>query len=148
MQQILTTFGVDWRLLIINSINFALVLLVLWYFLYTPIMRILNERREKVIQGVKDADEAKIKLEEIEHSRAVVLADAGKEADAVLAHAQKSAADLERERKAASEAAAAHMLKDAEAQSKELKAQAIAQSKQEVAKLIVLGMEKTFQQRA
>jgi F0F1-type ATP synthase membrane subunit b/b' len=42
----------------------------------------------------------------------------------------------------ASEASAQALLKDAEAQATELKREAIEQSKQEVAKLIVLGMEK------
>jgi F0F1-type ATP synthase membrane subunit b/b' len=42
----------------------------------------------------------------------------------------------------AAEASAARTTKEAEAEAKELKAKALEESKQEVAKLVVLGMEK------
>ena len=110
MEQILGTFGIDWRLLLINAVNFGIVLLVLWRFLYTPVMKMLEERRQRVAQGVEDAR----------------AAGAAKERELLLK----------------GEAAAATLVRDAQAQAAELKARAIEESKQEVAKLIVLGMEK------
>jgi F-type H+-transporting ATPase subunit b len=145
MSAIFTTFGIDWHLLLINAINFGLLLLGLWYFLYTPLMRMLEERRQKVAQGVADAQAAQQSLKEIEGTRASTLAQAGREADEVLARARNAAQAREREMLAHAEAAAASVVKEAEAQAKEAKARAVAESKQEVAKLIVLGMEKTMQ---
>lgn len=142
MDKILTTFGVDWHLLLINAVNFGLLMLALWYFLYGPILRMLEERRHKVAQGVKDAEDAAKKLSEIEHSRSVVLAAAGKEADSVISAARAAGGAKERELLAKGEAAAAVLLKEAEAQAAELKLRSLEESKQEVAKLIVLGMEK------
>ncbi len=142
MDKILTTFGIDWHLLLINMINFGLLLTVLWYFLYSPVMKMLEERREKVAQGVKDAQAAAEKLSEIEHSRREVLAAAGKDADAILTSARESGAAKERELLEKGESAAHTLVRDAEAQAAELKARAIEESRQEVAKLIVLGMEK------
>ncbi len=142
MDAILTTFGIDWRLLLINAINFGLLMLLLWYFLYEPVLAMLEERRNKVAQGVADADAASARLREIEESRSAKLAKAGKEADSVLAAARANATLKEREIVASGEATAASMLKDAEAAAAELKAQALAESKQEAAKLIVLGVEK------
>ncbi len=143
MSSLLSAFGIDWHLLIVNIINFGLLLFVLWYFLYAPIMRILEERRAKVAQSVIDAEQAREKLEEIEASRSHILTEAGREADDVLASARKAGGEKERELVASGEASAARILAAAEAQASELKAQAIAESKQEVAKLIVLGVEKT-----
>ena len=144
MEQILSTFGIDWRLLLINAINFALTLTVLWYFLYTPLMRMLEERRQKVAKGVVDAQAATKKLQDIERSRSQKLAEAGREADDILAGARTSGAQKERELLAAGEAAAAGVLKEAQAQAGEMKVQAIEESKQEVAKLVVLGIEKVM----
>ena len=144
MSAVLSAFGIDWRLLLINSINFALLLGVLWYYLYTPLLRILSERAKKIAQGVHDAEEAKKKLASAEATRSELLVSAGKEADDVLARARKSATEKEREIISAGEISAATILRDAEAAALELKAQAIAESKQEVAKLIVLGVEKTL----
>ncbi len=144
MAQVLGIFGIDWRLLVINTINFALVLLVLWYFLYTPLMRMLEARRQKVIKGVEDAEEATRKLHITEGEKAGILARAGQEADEVLQKARAAAAEKERAMVAASEVRAAAVLSDAEREAKELKNRAIKESKQEVAKLVVLGMDKAF----
>ncbi|MEK7612944.1 MAG: F0F1 ATP synthase subunit B [Patescibacteria group bacterium] len=144
MEAILTTFGVDWRLLLINAVNFGLLLAVLTYFLYGPVMRMLEERRARVAKGVKDAEAAGKKLAEIEGSRSEILAHAGTQADEVLMTARAAASKKEREILAEGEAAAEALLKDAEAQAHELKEQALRESKEEVAKLIVLGVEKTL----
>ena len=147
MEQILTTFGVDWRLLSINAINFALVLGVLWYFLYTPIMNLLEKRREVVAKGVADAQQAEKTLHEIEGSRAGALAQAGKDADEIVSHARSRGVAMERKMLTHAEDAAASVAREAEAQARETKTRAIVESKEEVAKLIVLGMEKILREK-
>jgi F-type H+-transporting ATPase subunit b len=142
MGAVLGTFGVDWRLLLINAINFGVLMLALWYFLYQPVTRVLEERREKVAKGVEDAQAAHEKLEEIEHSREGVLAQAGREADKLVEEARAAGAAKERELRAQGESAAQAALKEAQAQANDLKEKALEESKREVAKLIVLGIEK------
>ncbi len=144
MEQIFSTFGIDWRLLLINMANFGLLLFVLWYFLYSPVMRLLEERRQRVAKGVKDAEAAAEKLSEIEASREGVLAQAGKEADVLLVSARAAASAREREIIHKGEAAAAAALKEAQAQAAELRDRALMDSKQDLAKLIVLGVERTL----
>lgn len=142
MNAVLSTFGIDWRLLLINAVNFGVLMVALWYFLYEPLTKMLEERRQKVAKGVEDAQAAAVKLSEIESSRKEVLATAGKEADSIVAEARAAAVIKERDILEHAEASAASALKDAGAQAQELKARAIEESKQEVAKLIVLGMQK------
>jgi len=143
MEALFSAFGIDWRLLVINLINFGVLLAVLWYFLYTPLTTMLESRREKLAQGVRDADDAKRRLEEIESTKADLLARAGKEADDVISQARSVGARKQQELVEAGEASAAALLEEADAQAQELKREAIEQSKQEVAKLIVLGIERT-----
>ena len=148
MSAIFTTFGIDWRLLLVNAINFGLLLLGLWYFLYTPLMRMLEARRQKVAQGVADAQKAGEELAHIEASRAETLAQAGKEADTIVSQARTAGTHKEREIIESGEAAAARIVAEAEAQAKEAKAQAIAESREEVAKMVVLGMEKVLKEKS
>ena len=142
MSELLSVFGIDWRLLVINIVNFALLLGLLWYFLYEPLLRTLEARRHKIAEGVRMAEDAETRLAEIEGSRDTILADAGREADALVAHGRAAGTAREHELVVAGEAAATTLLRDAELRATELKAQALQESKQEVAKLIVLGMEK------
>ena len=142
MDQLFAAFGIDWRLLLINAINFGVLLAGLTYFLYKPITRTLEERRQKVIKGVEDAEAAAVALGEIENARAQKLAEAGREADELLSLAQKTGTEKGRQIVEQAEGSAARVLFEAQAQSQELKEQALRESKEEVAKLIVLGIEK------
>ena len=146
MARVLSTFGIDWRLLIVNAVNFALVLVALWYFLYAPVMKMLEERRQRVAQGVRDAQTAAAELAATQAARAGVLAAAGKEADQVMAAARAAGTAKERELAQKGEAAAALAVREAQARAEELKARAIEESRQEVAKLIVLGLERLERQ--
>ncbi len=142
MQAILTTFGVDWHLLLISAINFGLLLAGLTYFLYKPLGKMLEDRRMKVAKGVEDAEAAGVKLQEIEHSRRDTLAKAGEEADTIVAQAREAGSHKAKEILNQASASAARSIADAEAEGLELKKKAIQESKEEVAKMIVLGIEK------
>jgi F-type H+-transporting ATPase subunit b len=120
------------------------MLLALWYFLYKPVLGALEARRQKIAEGVKDADAAKVALAEIEGARAAKLSDAGKEADQIISNAHGAAVKKERDLLSRAEAAAAAVMNEAQAEAAEAKKRAVQESKEEVAKLIVLGMEKAF----
>ena len=48
MEKVLDVFGIDWKLLLINAVNFGLLLATLSYFFYKPMMRMLDLRRDKI----------------------------------------------------------------------------------------------------
>lgn len=144
MESILHTFGIDWRLLLVNAVNFGLLLAGLTYFLYKPVLKMLEDRRTKVAEGVGAAERAEERLREIEASRAHTLAQAGTQADEIVASARKAGEERGRTLVAQGEAQAASAIAEAALQANELKAQALRESKEEVAKLIVLGVERAM----
>lgn len=144
MESILTTFGIDWRLLLVNMVNFGLLLAGLTYFLYKPVLRMLDERRKKIAAGVTAARAAERELAAIAESKAHTLSEAGKEADQIIAAARTAGTHKERELASLGEAQAEARLREAEMEAKDIKERVLQESKQEVAKLIVLGMEKAF----
>jgi F-type H+-transporting ATPase subunit b len=145
MGAIFSTFGIDWHLLVINAINFGLLLAGLTYFLYKPVGAMLEERRAKVEKGVEDAEASTKRLQEIEAIRLSKLEEAGKEADEIVAHARDAGAQKAKEIAAAAESSSKRTLAEAAAQAIELKREAINESKEEVARMIVLGIEKLAQ---
>jgi F-type H+-transporting ATPase subunit b len=144
MEPILTTFGIDWHLLVINAVNFGLLLAGLTYFLYGPVTRMLEERRKVVAEGVEAARQAQAVRDEVAASRNDKLAAAGKEADTIVSAARTAASAREREIVAMGEANAAQIIEQGKREADELKAKALQESKAEVAKLIVLGVEKAM----
>jgi len=63
--EILNQFGVNPILLFAQVVNFLVLLFILKRFLYKPILKILGERRQKIEQSLKNAEEIEKRLVEI-----------------------------------------------------------------------------------
>jgi len=68
MVELIEKFGVDWRILIAQAINFAVVLLVLTKFVYKPVLKALQKRRDDIEHGIKSAREAEEKLRDADNA--------------------------------------------------------------------------------
>lgn len=142
MDQLFSAFGIDWRLLIAQAVNFAIVLVALRYFLYTPVLTMLTKRRELVAKGVEDAEQAAALLAGADDEAAKRVATADTEAESIVSAARETAnAEKVRLLKDA-EVRAAAVTKDAEARAAEVAAREKRESEKEIARLAILAAEK------
>jgi F-type H+-transporting ATPase subunit b len=86
-----TTFQVNLFQVVIAAANFALFLVLLYVFALKPVSRMLEDRRSRIEQGLKDAEQARTDRENAEAERGATLAEARKEANDILTRAQKVA---------------------------------------------------------
>lgn len=148
MQQLFATFGIDLSLIIAQAVNFAVLFFVLTYLLYRPVLRTLDERREKIAQGVKDAEDASVLLASADEKASEKLSRAESEAEGIVASAREEA-DSERSRLLReAEERAAQVALDAEARAQETAARTLRESEKEIARLAVLAAEKAMRERA
>ena len=80
--------------LIAQLLIFLAMLGVLYYFAWGPLLRILNERRARIAQGVEATERAKRELEAAEKERQAKLEEARREAQAILDRIAKQAEAL------------------------------------------------------
>jgi F-type H+-transporting ATPase subunit b len=131
------TLGIQWPKLIAQLIDFAIVLFVLWKFAYRPIFNMLEARKEKIAEGVANAEKIKAELARTEAARQKVLADAGDLANKIIADARAAAARVaEIETQKAVTSAEQILIKAREAAAQE-RAAALAALKREVGRLVV-----------
>ena len=147
MESLISSFGLDWKLLIAQAVNFALLLAVLSYFLYKPLVRLIDERREKIAEGVEKAAAADRKLEEALEEGKRMVGDAAKEAEGVVAAARARAEEKGTEIVAGANAKATTILSDATLRAEEAKRQAIAESERDIARAAMLAAEKLLSKR-
>ena len=147
MEEIIKTFGIDSRLIVIQIINFAILLAALWYFLYKPVLKMLNDREEKIKQGVADAESAAAAKAAAETEKQTILATAHSEAAEVNARAKTAADQKASEIVADAQEKSAAIVKDAERKGEDIKTQAEKESEAEIAKLAVLAAEKVLRQK-
>ena len=84
-------FQVNLFQVIIAAANFLLFLAIIWTFAFKPVSRMLEDRRSRIEQGLKDAEQARADRENAEAERVATLADARREANEILARAQRVA---------------------------------------------------------
>lgn len=144
MEEILHAFGIDWKLISIQIFNFTILAVLLWYFLYTPVLNLLKERQEKIDRGLKDAEEAKEAKQSADREKQTVLAAAQKEAEAIHERGKKHADEKAKALVMSAEERAAQIVRDAEAKARTAKDEAVKASEAEIAKLAVLAAEKVL----
>lgn len=82
---------INWFWIVVSSLNFLFFLFLMSRLAIGPISRALDERRQRIEQGLRDAEEARKERERSaeEHRRA--LTEARREAGEIIARAQKVA---------------------------------------------------------
>lgn len=62
----IAALGINWKMLISQGVNFLLLVLLLWWLLYKPVLKILNWRRERISQSIELAEKNKKEAEELQ----------------------------------------------------------------------------------
>jgi F-type H+-transporting ATPase subunit b len=86
------TFGFDLKIFLSQVISFVIVALVLKQFAYKPILKVLEERRQRVAEGLLNSEKIKQQLAEAEQRHAEILAKANAQAQKMIDEARESAA--------------------------------------------------------
>lgn len=147
MDQLLDAFGIDWKLLIAQMVNFGVLLVALWFFLYKPVMKTLDERAKKIAQGVEDAERATEKLAGADTEVAKLVASADEKASGIVANARTVAKEEASTILKSAEERAAKIAQDADARAKEASAKALRESEKEIARLAVLAAAKVVTEK-
>lgn len=145
MDSFITTFHIDWKILIAQAINFGIVFLLLYFFALKPIKKIMGERTTTIEGGISDAK-----------ANAEILKNTKKEYDSIVAKARLEAHAIFQEGKKEAEAKKAEMLalaqKDVEgmiASGKKTleseKNKMVEEAKSEIVSLVVLATEKLLE---
>jgi F-type H+-transporting ATPase subunit b len=88
------TFGFDTKIFLSQVVSFIIVALVLRRFAYKPILTVLEERRQRIAEGLLNAEKIKQQLAEAEQRHAEILAKANAQAQKMIDDARESAAQV------------------------------------------------------
>jgi F-type H+-transporting ATPase subunit b len=131
------SLGLDWRILLAQTISFSIVFFVLWKFAYGPIFAMLQARREKIAESLANAEKIKGDVARTEAERQKILADAGDKANKLIDEGRQAAARVREEETQKAIAAAEQILAKAREAAGQERVQMLAQLKREVGRLVV-----------
>src|SRR5580765_6949077 len=111
VQEIARTFGIDWPHLTAQLISFGIVCALLYWLAYGPVLRMLDERRGQIAQGLENTRKINEALAGIEAQRQGILTDARTESTRLITEARDIATRL-REQETQRAVAAARQIMD------------------------------------
>ena len=112
--------GINLGYLIVHALNFLIMLVILSALVYRPVLNALQNRRQKIAQGLEDARVA-----------AEARANAEREASGIINEAQAKAGQIVREATERAEAAAREVRESAQAEANRERELALAEVEQE-----------------
>jgi F-type H+-transporting ATPase subunit b len=89
------TFAVTWQLFLSQVISFSIVAFLLHRFAYQPILSVLADRRQRIAEGLANADKIKVELAAAQAARQELLLKAGAEANQLIDEARAAAARVQ-----------------------------------------------------
>jgi F-type H+-transporting ATPase subunit b len=92
--QLAEQLGIDWAKFTAQTINFLIVLAILWRFAYRPVLTMLAERKRLIEEGLAGAEKGRQSLADAEEQRRKILRDAESRSEKMVAEA-RAAADIQ-----------------------------------------------------
>ena len=133
---------IEWQLIVAQLFNFALMIVVLRLFLYEPVLKMLQARKDKIAQSMKDAERVNAAAKAAEAEKAKVLDVARREAQEVRAQATRDAEKIAQDVRSRAETEATEIRMKAQAEASKQMEAALADANKQIADLAILATEK------
>ena len=131
------TFGFNKALFASQVISFLIVAFLLHRFAYKPILRVLEERRQRIAESLANAEKIKQELAKTEAARKQLLEQAGTQASKLIEEARAAAAQVQEKETQKAIAAAEQIIAKARQAAEADHARMLAELRREVGRLVV-----------
>ncbi len=131
------TFGVDTQLLLSQALSFCIVCVLLYFFAYKRVLAILEERRQRIADGLANAEKIKLELQRTEQARQELLAQANVQANQLIEEARAAAARVREQETQKAVTAAEQIIAKAREAAAADHARMLTELKREVGRLVV-----------
>ncbi len=140
----IAALGINGTWFIAQLLNFIIVLLIFWKWVYKPVVKMLDRRAETIEKSLKDAKTLETRVAKLEVERTKVIADAKAEATGILETTRKDAEDRKQEMLAKTKAEVERVIKDGKARLLKEKEAMIQDAKKDIATIAVEAARKVL----
>jgi ATP synthase F0 subunit b len=144
MDSLITTFHIDFKIIIAQLINFAIVFAVLYWFALKPLMKVMSNRTETIEKGLNDAKVSADKLSQAEKEYSAMVIKARQESQEILKAAKEDATQNREQILKEAKEEVAKVVTQGKNQLAQEKLTMIQEAKAEVISLVVEGVKKVL----
>ena len=99
MEELITTFHIDWKLMIAQIVNFGLVFLALYLIAAKPLSKLVKDRNKEINDGLDNAEKAKADVANANLKKQEIENEAKNNAKQILASSQGDGKEIIKEAK-------------------------------------------------
>jgi F-type H+-transporting ATPase subunit b len=137
IESVAESFGVNWPLLISQAVSFCIVAFLLHRFAYQPILRVLEERRQRIAESLANAEKIQAELAKTEALRKEILDKANTQANRLLEETRALTTKLQEQETQKASANAEQILAKAREAAEADHARLLAELRREIGQLVV-----------
>jgi F-type H+-transporting ATPase subunit b len=142
----LEKLGINLGYLVSQLVNFTLLAVLLYLLLYKPVLRMLNQRKERIARSMADVDAAREAAAKAQQEYDRKVAEAQRKSQEIIAQAAQTGEQAGTEIKAAALREAETIRQQARTDAAQEKAQILADAQKQIADLSMLATERVLGQ--
>lgn len=147
MLETLSKVGFDWQVALANFVNFVIIFFILKKYAFGPIMKIINERQNKINQGLEEAEKARTNLLMSEETGKEYITNAKKDANSIIIDARQKGDIIISEIKNEATELKSNIIKEGEQQVEIKKNNLRKELEVETSEIIINGIEKILKNK-
>lgn len=148
MDSFITTFHIDWKIIIAQALNFIIVLIILHFLVLKPLRKLMAEREEKITGGLLDAKKNAELLKATKSEYEKIIADARAEAHLLFQEGKKEAEQKKNEMLESAKIDVENMIASGKRTLENEKVKMVDEAKKEIVSLVVRATEKLLNDEA
>jgi F-type H+-transporting ATPase subunit b len=90
-------FGINWKLLAAQAVNFFVLFWILKRFVYGPVLGMIEKRRKEIKEGLAAAEASQKRLAEADAEKQTILTHANQESLGIVSQSEAKAKEREKE---------------------------------------------------
>ena len=138
--------GINGWLLAAQIVNFLILLLILYFFAYKPVMKMLDERSRKIRESMDEVQKVKEQAAQTEEEFKKKIDAASKEGQEVIARAMRTGEEARQRAQLEAKQEAQGLVEKARVEIQRERDETISELRQEFADLTVVAAEKVIGQ--
>jgi len=99
MDELISTFHIDWKLMIAQIVNFGLVLAILYWLAAKPLSKLMRDRTKEITDGLENAKKAETEVANANIKKEEIIREAKKDAKLIITNSQSDGKEIVKEAK-------------------------------------------------
>ncbi|MEK7572496.1 MAG: F0F1 ATP synthase subunit B [Patescibacteria group bacterium] len=99
MNELISTFHIDWKLMIAQIVNFGLVFAVLYWLAAKPLGKLMKDRTKEITDGLENAKKAETEVANANIKKEEIIREAKQDAKQIISSSQSDGKGIIKEAK-------------------------------------------------